>query len=208
MWRSRGRYAGGIVLVALGIFFLVANLASARGWGLLLGLGLACLVVYVASDWYGFAVPACLLIAAGVFGWLDSNGWLIWDRNLTLLVVLGLGFLAIYPVGRRWRLWWPVIPALVLVWIGVVPLLLAETGWVTIEQSAGLARWWPILIVLAGLWVALGPVLPAAARRPARLAMLAAVVVACLFLLTGVAASLALEPVQMAPYLRQPNLWR
>ncbi len=63
---------------------------------------------------------------------------------------------------------------------------------------------WPVLIVLAGIWVVARPMLPLAARRPARLAVLAAAVVVCLFLLTGIAASLALEPVQMTPYLRPP----
>ncbi len=205
---TRLRSTGGVILIAIGIFFLAVNLAGGRPWSMPLGLGVALLFAFLVSDWYGLSVAGCLLAAVGVFGLLQNNGWLIWDRSLTFFLVLGLGFLAIYPVSRRWHLWWPVMPGVVLIWVGAVPLVIAETGWMTLEQWAGLVRWWPLLVVLAGLWLAGRHLLPDGWERPARLAILIVVVAICLFLLTALSASLALEPAQAAPLFSRPPRWR
>ncbi|MCL4466712.1 MAG: hypothetical protein M1389_11940 [Chloroflexi bacterium] len=204
----RRRSAGGIILIAVGLFFLVANVANAQGWGWLLGLGLALLVASFLGDWYGLVVAGCMLTALGLSGLIDRSHWLVLDRGPVFLVVLGLGFIAIYPLGRRWHLWWPLIPGVVLLWIGAVPPIIAQLGWLTIQQWAALTYWWPVLLVVVGLWVILRPVLPARSERVARVAMVALVAIICLFLLTGLAASLALEPAQATYYWGFPRRWR
>jgi catechol 2,3-dioxygenase-like lactoylglutathione lyase family enzyme len=70
------RPVGAVILIALGVAFLVANMlpAAVRGGVVLLGLGLAFLLGRLLTGRYGLAVPAGILLALGALAALDPAG--------------------------------------------------------------------------------------------------------------------------------------
>ena len=164
-----------IVLIALGGALLVANVApeALHGAVLLLGLGAAFLLARLATSTYGLAVPACLLLALGAFAALDASRQLQ-ARGGWFFLCLGLGFLAIYPLGGRRHALWPLAPAALL--------LVVAALFFGVSVAAALARWawlvngWPLLLVALGVWLMVHDRLPSAAQRPlAALAVLSLV---------------------------------
>lgn len=194
---TRRHSTGGIILIALGVFFLAITLTDSRSWGFMLGLGLAFLIGYLWSNGYGWLVSGAILTAVGAFGLLDHNRWLLgqqaagFDRGLTFIFILGLGFTLTYILGRRWHLWWPLIPGLGLLWLSIAPGLFVYTGWWTLEEWSMLARLWPLLLMVAGAWVALRSIVPARYQQAARIAAVVVTVALCLLVATGIAAAMA-----------------
>ncbi|MFQ5350092.1 MAG: hypothetical protein ACE5EG_06600 [Thermoanaerobaculia bacterium] len=116
-------------------------------------IGSAFLVGYFYQKAYGLLIPAGILLGLYLGEVLRGNFW--WANEGTLLG-LGIGFLSIYVIARIYQgqsHWWPLIPGIILVLIGV-------------PKSARIFRFlidnWPLILVAIGLLVLVG-----AFRRPA-----------------------------------------
>jgi hypothetical protein len=187
--RLPARAVGGLILVALGVFFLAANLFAVGGALLFIGLGAAFLVARVTTGRYGFAVPAGILLAFGAFVFLSDNrpewmpsealgGW--------FFILLGAGFLATYVVGGRPRAVWPLIPASALAAFGT--MLATSFVFQPLAQFAWIGTYWPLVLVLLGVWFLLRDRVAPAARRPTGYLIAAAIAA---YALVAMAAAIA-----------------
>jgi hypothetical protein len=157
-----GTWLAGIVLVALGAFLLLGRWIPDVGQYAVLGIGLIMLIVFFATDEYGFLVPGGIVsgIGAGIPLSLAYAGQL--GAGLFLLA-MGAGFLLIWVLAMMFRLPerhpWPVVPGLVLGTIGAA-LAAGERGQ---GVADAIATGWPVILVLAGLMLMVGSF----RRRPA-----------------------------------------
>ena len=151
---DRQKFTAGVVLVLIGLgFFLVQRLESIGNEVIMLIIGAAFLVAYFYQKAYGLLVPAGILLGLGVGALLHDRYW--WANEGTQLG-LGVGFLSIYVIARLYQReshWWPLIPGVILILIGV-------------PKTALIFRFlfdnWPLILVAIGLLV-----LIAAFRRSA-----------------------------------------
>ncbi|MBI3972390.1 MAG: hypothetical protein HY332_14010 [Chloroflexi bacterium] len=165
---GRGSVVPALLLIGLGVFFLIANLVDGGGRLLFFALGVAFLVARVLTGRYGFAVPAGLLLGFGSFVLLEGywpagegagaaqGGW--------FFVLLGLGFLAVYLIGARPALVWPLFPAAGLVGFGV--LLMGAVVFEPLAPLAWIGAYWPLALALVGAWLLVRERVPARLRRP------------------------------------------
>ena len=150
----------GVIVIAIGLFFLAAQFVPDIGRYIVLAIGLIFLAAFVVRREYGFLIPGCIVSGVGVGVVLASTLDDPWSGASVLLSIAG-GFLAIWIIStvmhsanKDWpdgdsrdaakALWWPLIPGGILALIGLI--VLAEDG-----VAAGLLRWWPVLIIGAGL---------------------------------------------------------
>ena len=149
MTTDRQRNAWATLLIALGLFFLLANTGWLAGlaswfWGLLfLAGGGAFLVVYRNDRRHWWAlIPGFSLVAVGVAALSgDTAGALF-------LALLGTGFAAVYLSDRQ--RWWAIIPAGVLYTLALVAWTStvwprADAGWLFF---LGIAATFGLLFVL------------------------------------------------------------
>jgi Putative adhesin len=139
------------VLILFGVLFLIATVVPIGGGVFLLGLGLAFLVARLATGRYGYAVPAGILSGLGTFVALQEAGILSGDNGGWALVFLGLGFLAIYPLGAYPRAYWPVIPGAIMIALGLA--LLDAAALAPLSAYTWVGQYWPVVLVLLGLWI-------------------------------------------------------
>src|SRR5919201_5409093 len=120
-----------LALITLGVVFLLVNVVPERGRGglFVLGLGAAFLVGRLTTGRYGYAVPAGILIAIGVYISLQElPGLQAISRAGAFFVLLGLGFGLVYAVGLRpWAIW-PLFPAGILIGLGLVVMGVSSLG--------------------------------------------------------------------------------
>ncbi len=155
---NRLRLIPGLILIALGILFLIAQYFEAPGL-ILLFLGLVFLIPYIMTRSYGLLIPGCILAGLGV-GILFQRA--LARGDITVLLGLGLGFIAIFVVqlivvGKSH--WWPLVPGGILVLLG-----LAEA---VPQGQALLEKGWPIILILIGLIILGGSVWRAGDARGA-----------------------------------------
>jgi hypothetical protein len=134
-----------LILIALGIVFLIGNYVANLGSLLFLALGAAFLVARIAQREYGFAVPAGILLGFGAFVTLTANNWLASTGTDTaqggwFFVCLGAGFLALYLIGARPALIWPLFPAAILAGFGLLLLGQDNLAWFT--RFEGMRQLW------------------------------------------------------------------
>ncbi len=144
---NRARLIPGLILIALGILFLVAQYFEAPGL-ILLFLGLVFLIPYVLTRSYGLLIPGCILAGLGV-GILFQRA--LGRGDITVLMGLGLGFIAIFVVQlivAGASHWWPLIPGGLLVLAGLAEAL--PQGQALIEKG------WPLILILLGLLILAG----------------------------------------------------
>jgi hypothetical protein len=147
---KRGQLIPGVILIALGSAFLLMQYFD-FGPGLFLTLlGLAFLVPYALTRLYGLLIPGCILAGLGI-GMMVERGA---RMEMTVLLGLGLGFIAIYVIHlilTRNSHWWPLIPGGILIVIGIVE---------AVPQGQALfEKWWPLILIVIGLAVLAGPFL-------------------------------------------------
>ena len=152
----------GVVIVAIGLFLLAAQIVPDIGRWIVFGIGLAFLAAFLVKREYGFLIPGCIVSGVGIGIVLASALDDPWSGASVLFSISG-GFFAIWVVStlmhsadRNWpggdakdaanALWWPLIPSGILALIGLI--VLAEDGF-----AADVLRWWPLLIIGAGLIV-------------------------------------------------------
>lgn len=145
---DRQRFTAGVVLVLIGLgFFLVQRLETVGHEVVMLIIGAAFLVAYFYQKSNGLLVLAGILLGLGSGGLLHDRFW--WATDGTQLG-LGLGFLSIYVIARIYQgesHWWPLIPGVILVLIGVPR---------TAQIFRFLYRNWPLILVGIGLLVLIG----------------------------------------------------
>jgi hypothetical protein len=181
-----------LILIALGTVFLIGNYVANLGSLLFLALGAAFLVARIVQREYGLAVPAGILLGFGTFVALEANGWLAGTGTDTtqggwFFVLLGAGFLAVYLIGARPALIWPLFPAAILAGFGLLLIGQDNLGWFT--RFARLADFWPLVLVVIGLWLLVRGRIEPALRRPVGTIALALLLVYGLAMLASVIAT-------------------
>jgi uncharacterized membrane protein len=148
------RRTGGIVLVALGLFFLLAQFLNLGAWVLPI-LGLAFLTVGAVTRQAGWMIPGGILsgLALGVFMVEGPLGVAEPVAGGLFLIAFAAGWVLIYLASRllttdpqRWAL----IPAGIMALIGGL-VFLAELGGPAVEQIMRLVNLgWPLILVGIG----------------------------------------------------------
>ncbi len=181
-----------LILIALGLAFFVGNAFDIRGATIFFGLGLAFLIGRIASDRYGLAVPAGILLAFGAFVALEESRLLRRGpfvpehEGAWFFLLLALGFVAVYVIGARPSAAWPLVPAAVL---GTIGLLMF--GWATLLPIASLSwvtAYWPLVLIAVGAWLLARDALPTPVRT---LVGTAGLIALLLYGVLAVAASVA-----------------
>lgn len=153
---KRSGLAFGVVLIAVGSILMVTRLApvqTAPAW--LLGLGLALALIGILQRRYAPMVAGMILLGVGAGMVLGDVRALGMSIRAWRLIALGLGFLGVFALGALIglsRRWWPLVPGIVLIVLGVAPSL--RDLLVIPPQLEILVRtWWPVALVVAGLVV-------------------------------------------------------
>lgn len=116
------RSVGGLVLVAIGLIIVASRLISGFGEYVLLAVGTTCLIAFLITREYGYAVAAGIVGGLGVGVVLsatatDPNDGAVFMLSLAggFVVLWVLGFFADPPERNPW----PLIPAAALAAIGI-----------------------------------------------------------------------------------------
>ncbi len=157
MRRNEG-WVGGVVLIVIGVAMLVGQLAGDAGRFILLGIGLALLVLYAVSRSPGTLIGGGIVtgLGAGVLAasYLEGD-----PAGAAVLFGLGGGFILVWLIGlvaghEETRIW-PLVPGAILIIVGAGvysqadPKLMGTIG--------------PIAVIVLGVIVILAALL----RRPA-----------------------------------------
>ncbi|HUE75909.1 MAG TPA: DUF4097 family beta strand repeat-containing protein [Chloroflexota bacterium] len=205
-----GRLLVALILIALGIFFLIANVVPIGGGALFLALGLAFAVARMVTRTYGLAIPAGVLLGFGAFVALSEANVLPGDEGGWFFILLGAGFLAVYLIGLRPLVVWPFFPAAALIIFGL--LILGRITLAPLGAYAWLANYWPIILVVIGIWLLVRDAIPARPRQALQiLGTIALVVYGTLAILAAMnvtvgGASFGIGPALSAPLTEVRNL--
>jgi len=154
--RKTGGLAFGVILIAVGAILMATRLApvqTAPAW--LLGLGLALSLIGILQRRVAALVGGMVLLGVGagmVLGDLQALGLGI---RAWRLVALGLAFFGIYLLGALVglpRRWWPLVPGVVLVGLGLAPSF-RDLLFIPPEVEIAVRTWWPAVLVVAGGWL-------------------------------------------------------
>lgn len=116
---------------------------------LFVGQALAFAHIYLLDRdgrWWAVIPGGFMLVLGGVIA-LSSRTEDPDALGTTLFVGLGGVFILLYLLGRRARLWWALIPGVVLVIFGLFLFSVDRS------QENALLRWWPLLLLLLGLFL-------------------------------------------------------
>jgi hypothetical protein len=156
-----------LALITLGVVFLLGNMLPGPGHAglILVGLGIAFAVGRLTTGRYGYSVPAGLLIAIGCYVAMLEMGTM---RGMSaageFFLLLGGGFVLTYLIGMRPQAAWPLIPAAVLIVLGL--LLFGFASVVPVSTFGWIVNYWPAVLVLLGLWLLFRDHLPPSVRAP------------------------------------------
>ena len=138
------RKVAGTVLIAIGVMLFIIQYASGVTYSILfLAGGTIFLVAYFNKRTYGLLIPGCIMLGIGV-GHLGEQAMIPVDDMSA--VGMGIGFVAIYVIDRKFRgktHWWPLIPGLILFVNGL------GSGYD--DFSRFISRSWPIALIIIGL---------------------------------------------------------
>jgi hypothetical protein len=116
------RSVGGLVLVEIGLIIVASRLISGFGEYVLLAVGITCLIAFLLTREYGYAVAAGIVGGLGVGVVLSATAT---DPNDGIVFMLSLagGFVAVWILGffadPPERNPWPLVPAAILAAIGI-----------------------------------------------------------------------------------------
>ena len=112
----------GLVLVAIGVIIAVSRLVPGTGEYVLLAVGITCLVAFLLTREYGWAVAAGIICGFGVGVILSALYDDPQDGMAFMLSVAG-GFAAVWVLGfaadPSERSPWPLVPAAILAAVGI-----------------------------------------------------------------------------------------
>ena len=165
--KQRTNLAGGLVLIALGAWFLFLQLAP-EGWRLwisaerswpffVIGVGVLLLVIGALTGTPGMVIPACIVGGiGGILYWQNAtNHWESWSYMWALIPgFVGIGtVLAGLLEGKR-----------KMVWEGGKTMLTSAILFVIFAAFFGgltglgpLRDYWPVLLIALGLWALVRP---------------------------------------------------
>ncbi len=154
----RGSVLGGLIIIAIGVWFLMSSLGInlpniGNLWPVFPTLGgLVFLGAYVFGKEKdaGFMIPGVGGFLVGLFFFLFTFGVYEWGEMSRLWPVFpligGIAFLAMYLVERDGGL---LVPAFGGIGVGVVGLLFTMTG----LSLAWLGTYWPVILIVVGLFI-------------------------------------------------------
>jgi hypothetical protein len=142
------RSVAGLVLIVIGLIIVVSRLVPGTGEYVLLAVGITCLIAFVLTREYGWAVAAGIIGGLGVGVVLSSFVSDPTDGMVFMLSLAG-GFAAVWLLGfvadPPERNPWPLIPAVILAAVGIS----------IVTDMPGLIDWLiiaiAVVLVLAGL---------------------------------------------------------
>ena len=142
------RSVAGLVLIAIGVIIVISRLVPGTGEYVLLAVGLTCLVAFVLTREYGWAVAAGIITGLGA-GVILSAQFTDPNDGMVFMLSLAGGFVAVWVLGffadPPERNAWPLIPAAILAAVGISIM----------TDSPGMIDWLiiavAIVLVLAGL---------------------------------------------------------
>jgi hypothetical protein len=152
----RSALVGGIVLILLGILFLAGQIipglwdwVGPLSWPLIVvGVGVFLLLIGLASNAPGMAVPACIVGGIGLLlYWQNATGnWESWAYAWTLIPgFVGVGTLLM----GLWTGQWKTIRG--GLWSVLVSLILFVIFSSFFGGPFGLGKYWPVLLIVLGL---------------------------------------------------------
>ncbi|MSP13462.1 MAG: hypothetical protein EXR62_10970 [Chloroflexi bacterium] len=148
--RKRQQVQVSLLIIALGILLLIAQLTGLWFWGLFL-LALVFLGSYFFVHNYNALVPGGIL--AGM--WVGFALNTLWQnlpgsmQTALFLIPFGLGFALIWVLDRiytRQNNWWPLVPAVLIVVSG----LAIAVGGIALNLIQLVGNWWPLAVIGAG----------------------------------------------------------
>jgi len=158
--QRRGSLAVGIILLLLGGWFLAQQLVpgfeswveSHLDWPfIIIGIGLAFLIIGAATGVPGLAVPACII--GGIGGLLYyqnvTGDWASWSYAWTLIPgFVGVGIFLMHTMEGKFRLALREGGNTILVSLVLFAIFGSFLG-----GPAILGQYWPVLVILLGLWM-------------------------------------------------------
>jgi len=129
---------------------------------LFMGLALAFGHIYIVNrqeNWWAIIPGGFMLVVSAVTG-LSALADRLETLGAVLFVGMGLVFLVLFIAIRSRGQWWPLIPAIVLIWFGL--FVFAPSG----DQAQRLLRWWPVALIAIGLAVGWRAIPRRAPRQP------------------------------------------
>ena len=154
--RQRDRLTGGIIMIGLGLFFLLAQFVDA-GWLVLPILAGAFLVAGIVTHKSGWFIPAGVLGGLSLGIALTEQGFHVASGEAEgglFLLAFAAGWACIPPLSKLFAgewLWWAFIPAAVLALIGGAVL-----GGGVFQQALGYLPYiWPVALIGVGLYIVL-----------------------------------------------------
>lgn len=157
---QRANLIGGLVIIAVGVWFLLSNLGidtpgMGRLWPVFPMLGGLLFVVMYASGREGDAgilIPGVAGLLIGLFFFIFTLGIVPWSAMGWLWPVFpligGIAFLATWFAGGGREAGY-LIPGAMATLVGVVALFFTTVGW----SLVWLGRWWPVILILVGISV-------------------------------------------------------
>ncbi len=146
--KKRNSIILGVILIVLGIVLMAAKLLQDESdAAILLLIGAAFLAWYFQNRAYGLLIPSCIFLGLGLGRVLASTLDVAGGMEE---IGLGAGFCAIYVIDlvlHRKASWWPLIPGVVLLVVGITELSEAFEDFFAIG--------WPLIIVVIGAVVLL-----------------------------------------------------
>jgi hypothetical protein len=143
------QWVGGAVLIAIGVALLLGQLYEDIEQYILLGIGIALLVLFAATRNPGTLIGGGIVtgLGLGVIAATMTEGDI---AGAAVLFGLGGGFIAVWLIGYLLRMretaFWPLIPGTILIIVGMVVLAGSEAA----DQVATL---WPIVLIGLGVIV-------------------------------------------------------
>lgn len=155
--KRRPALMGGIILIAIGVLALLAQLGLLENLGVLFlpVLGALFLIWGLSTRTFGLVIPGGILSGIGLGIWLLQGPLAdaaepVQGAVFMLAFAAGWGLIALLSrITADTPQWWPLIPGGILAAIGGL-LLAGETG-IRILELSGYA--WPVFLIALGLWI-------------------------------------------------------
>ena len=157
-----GRKSLGLILILLGVLFLLSNLGFFSGAIVLWIIGGSFLFFYYNSGKsnsnrnLGLLIPGMIIIAVGVYDFLNKTLGITAIEGVTFLIFLGIAFIGIYLIHTRHsenggfgERNWPLFPALGLFAVSLLSLLEKHLESELIAQILG--NMFPIVLIIVGI---------------------------------------------------------
>lgn len=157
----------GLVLVAVGAISFASRFGWLSGEYFLMGIGAVFLIAYyIQNRSIGFLIPACILIALGLFVNIESGRLLFFRRQAGGALFFFFMALAFYMMSFLHRLGndrpgrkavWPVIVGTALTAFGVFVYGVEhwKLNWNLTRWLVLIDRFWPLILIAAGLFMVL-----------------------------------------------------